>query len=105
MTKLLLINKAGNVIIDCVIWKHNLLIKKDYLYNFNHITCEENISSVKLSFNKFTTFKEIKEDIITMKEDLKNLSISSECVMYSSLASFEQYSNGWCNGRILNISI
>ncbi len=40
-----------------------------------------------------------------MKEELKNLSLSSDCVMYSTYASFEQYSNGWCNGRILNISI
>ncbi len=105
MTKLQLINKPGNVIIDCVIWKNNLLIKKDYLYNFNNITCEEDVSSIKLSFNKFTTFKEIKEEIITMKEDLKNLSLNSDCVMYSTYASFEKYSNGWCNGRILNISI
>jgi hypothetical protein len=105
MTKLQLINKAGNFIIDCVKWEHILLIKKDYLFSINNITCEEEISSIKLAFNKFTTFKEIKEEVITLKEDLKNLSLRSDCVMYSTNASFEQYSNGWCNGRILNISI
>jgi hypothetical protein len=67
MTKLQLINRAGNFIIDCVIWEHILLIKKDYLLNFNNITCEEEISSIKLSFNKFTTFKEIKEEVITRR--------------------------------------
>jgi hypothetical protein len=74
MTKLLLIIKAGNFITDCVIWKHNWLIKKDILYNLNHITCNHIISTIKLSFKKFTTFKEIKEEIITKKEDPKILS-------------------------------
>jgi hypothetical protein len=71
MNKLLLIIKAGNFIVECVIWKHNLLIKKDYLYNFNHITCNHIISTIKLSFKKFPTLKELKEEIITKKKDPK----------------------------------
>jgi len=69
-----------------------LQIKKDYLYNFINITCEKDISSIKLSFNQFSTFKEIKE-VITMKQKLENLSLNSDCVMYSAYASFEQFSN------------
>jgi hypothetical protein len=87
-----LINKERRLIIDCIIWKHNLQIKKDYSYNFINITCEKDISSIKLSFNKFSTFKEIKE-VITMKQKLENLSLNSDCVMYSAYASFEQFSN------------
>ena len=39
-----------------------------------------------------------------MKQNLINLSIGSDLVIYSTYESFGQYCDGWVYGRILNIT-
>ena len=102
--KLQLINKEGTVMIDCIIWNHNSQFKIGFSYSFDCLTFEEDISTCRLIFNKFSSFQELKQDKITMKQNLINLSIGSDLVMYSTYESFGQYCDGWVYGRILNIT-
>jgi hypothetical protein len=102
--KLQLINKEGTVMIDCIIWNNNSQFQIGFNYNFDCLTFEEDINTCRLIFNKFSTFQELKQVTVTKKQNLINLSISSDLVMYSTYESFGQYCDGWVYGRILNIT-
>ncbi len=104
MIKLQLINKEGTIMIDCIIWNNNSQFKIGYSYNFDCLTFEEEMSTCRFNFNKFSSFQELKQVKIIKKQNLINLSISSDLVMYSTYESFGQYCDGWVYGRILNIT-
>ncbi len=104
MMKVQLINNTGNIAIDLIIWKHNSQFKTGFSYNFNTLTFEEDLSSCRLYFNKFSQFQEVNEEKISIKPIFLNLSMISDLIMYSTYNGFEQNSDGWIYGRILNIT-
>jgi hypothetical protein len=104
MMKVQLINNTGNIAIDLIIWKHNSQFKTGFSYNFNTLTFEEDLSSCRLYFNKCSQFQEVNEEKISIKPIFLNLSMVSDLIMYSTYNGFEQTSDGWNYGRILNIT-
>ena len=104
MMKLQLINKDANIAIDCIIWNHNSKFNVGFNFSFDCLTFEEDYSACRISFNKFSSFIEMKAEKVAIKPNLINFSIGLDLIMYSTYESFGQYCDGWIYGRILNIT-
>ena len=86
MMKLQLINKDANIAIDCIIWNHNSKFNVGFNFSFDCLTFEEDYSACRISFNKFSSFIEMKAEKVAIKPNLINLSIGLD--LYSTYESF-----------------